>query len=69
MTANKLTKKFAWLPIRRWVKNGHHTFTTRGFYWFRYVKVMRAGLLDEWTAYAHYNDNPTTETEERGVKA
>ncbi len=53
----KLKKRFAWLPIRRWVKvEGTNFFECRGWYWLRWVNVMRAGLFAEWTAYAHYND-------------
>jgi len=46
---------FAWLPVKRWIiKDGFAS--TRGRYWLRYVVVVKAGILNEWTAYARYND-------------
>ncbi len=56
-TTNKcLVRKFAWLPLHRWVSTGKPYYEIQGFYWMRYVMVMKAGLGNEWTAYARYND-------------
>lgn len=50
--------KFAWFPVRRWVAYGERNQwrTPKGFYWLREIWQVRAGLLNEWTAYASHND-------------
>ena len=48
--------RFAWFPVRRWVHDTGHYVKREGWYWLRTVVEVKAGLLDEWTAYGHYND-------------
>ena len=49
--------RFALFPVRRWVKDEGRYFKREGWYWLRNVVEVQAGLLKEWTAYAHYNED------------
>lgn len=51
--------RFAFLPVDRWESYGDKDQwrQANGKYWWRIVFEVRAGLIDEWTAYSHYNDN------------
>lgn len=48
--------RFAFLPVRRVVLDKEYV-VDGGWYWWRIVVEVKVGLLQEWTAYAHYNDN------------
>lgn len=47
--------RFAFLPVKR-VKMVRPFVEDDGYYWLRIVFEVRVGMLDTWTAYAHYND-------------
>lgn len=47
--------RFAFFPVRRWkTKDGNAEQV--GWYWWKSLYEVKAGLLNEWTAYASYND-------------
>lgn len=46
--------KFAWCPVKRWVKDGKHA-RHQGWYWWRKVALMESKFLGK-VAWADYND-------------
>lgn len=56
---HKVRTRFAWLPVSRWEREPDDTrfFRIRGWYWLREVVEVKVGVVPEWTAFAHYNED------------